>query len=98
MIDKYPATLELGVSADLTEYSLYDAIELMDINIVHGMHLFVVYINKDASMFAHKEVTAFNRRFDNILVRCDIDPDSVIEAEWLVRHVESGKSVYSPGA
>jgi len=91
-------SLELGTDADLTECSLVDAVGMMGIDIASGAHIFTIHVNLESLANAHRVVTQFNRVYDNIVARTTCSEGSTDRDEWLVVHLESGKSVYSCGA
>lgn len=85
------------IDCDLGECSVEQATCDMKITVSQSTHLFVIYVADHDLFEAHKIAIALNKTVDNVLFRAEAHPKAG-GAEWLLKHIETGKTFYSPGA
>lgn len=92
------AAVKSVIPVDLVEASLEDAITYLGIDISKNAHLFTVKVGPAYPIHQQKILIELSRIFSNVLFRLDVWEESELRDEWLLTHIESGKSYYSPGA
>ena len=82
---------------DATESAVECAVDQFQLPVHIDSHVFVLYVHKESLFSGHCVASKMNRLCDNVTFKVEAhDGDDV--GEWLLRHIGSGKSYYSPGA
>lgn len=92
----FEASVKSPIDADLSEASFEDALNLLDVGIAEGVHLFEIRVGTRLAFSAARISNRFNKEIDNWLIRVNVD-EFIIGDKWFVIHIESGKTFYSPG-